>query len=164
MTARYRSNGSLYKENTRPRQLRGYLAFCGLDNALNRVADGVATAGARRAFETLVPEEIHRECDTILFRDGELCVYAHRSDLAGWLRNRQERLARGFVDNGIAVKRIKVVVSPRGAVSPVRPVEKPLAPTPGSARVVLSGARSVSDPGLKAALTRLALRLERSED
>lgn len=163
MTARYRSNSALYKENTRPRQIRGYLAFCGLDDALKRVADSVATVGARRTFESLVPEEIHGECDTILFRDGEFCVYAHRSDLAGWLRNRQERLERGFAENGIAVRRIKVVVSPRGGAAPARPVDKPLAPASGTARVVLSGARAVSHPGLKAALTRLAMRLERSE-
>ncbi|KAA3632516.1 MAG: DUF721 domain-containing protein, partial [Proteobacteria bacterium] len=125
MSARYRFNASLYKENTRPRQLRGYLAYSGLDAALDRVADTVPTLHARRTFEALVPEEIHRECEIVLFRDGELSVYAGRSAVASWLRNRHRRLLTGFAEKRIEIKKLTFYVSPAGVTRSNRPVAPP---------------------------------------
>lgn len=154
----------LYRENTRPRQLRGYLAFCGLDGALDRLADDVANARARRAFHALVPEAVAEACELLLFRDGELCLYVHQGAWATWLRNRAERLVEGLREQRTGVSRLRVVVAPRGAAALERPVEKPVPPSADAPALVQKSAAMATDPDLKRSLDRLARRLAKCRE
>lgn len=159
MSTRHRVNFSLYRENTRPRQLRGYLALAGLDGAVDRLADEVTNLRARRAFSAAVPAHVAAECETLLFRDGELCLYVQQGAWASWLRGRSERILGQIQSAGAAVKRVRVVVAPRGAVSGRRPVDRPLLPGAEAPTLVRQVAETVTNPELKASLGRLAQRL-----
>ncbi len=164
MSTRHRVNLSLYRENSRPRQLRGYLALAGLDGAVERLADDVASVRARRAFQALVPPDVAAGCETLLFRDGELCLYVHQGAWASWLRGRSERLLTGLQARSAGVKRLRVVVAPRGAVNGRRPVDKPLPPSEEAPTLVRQSAEAVTNPALKASLGRLAQRLAAVRD
>ena len=160
MSAKSRVNYSLYRENSRPRQLRGYLAFCGLQGALDRLADEVTTRRAQSAFESIVPAEISGACEVLLFRDGELCIFARQGAWANWLRNRHTRLMDGFTGHGIRLSRLTVVVAPHNAVDHTRAVEKPLPPSADAGRLLRQRAVDTTSPRLKSALERLATRLD----
>ncbi|GJL81170.1 MAG: hypothetical protein DHS20C01_08040 [marine bacterium B5-7] len=155
-----RTNRALYKENTRPRQLKGYLALSGLEGALERIANDVPRLRAQAAFDTLVPDDIRLNCDLILFRDGDLNIYTPHPVWASWLRNRRERLIHGFREARVEIRSIRVLVAPRPEVGIREAPEKPQKPTQSAAHSVHMGASTVSNPDLANALERLAKRLK----
>ncbi len=127
---------------------------------MDQLADELSNERARRAFFDLVPAEIAAECTVLLFRNGELRLYARRAAWATWLRNRGERLREGFADRRLAIARVTVRVAPRTEQPADRPLAKPLPPDASAAPLLRGSARSVRHPDLKLALERLARRLE----
>lgn len=162
LSSRHTVNVPLYRENGRPRQLRGYLAYLGLDGLMDRLADDISTERARHAFEASVPPHIHAACELLLFRDGELAIYVPEGAWASWLRNRQDRIVAALAEHRVKVARLRLVVTPGAATIPERPVARPTPPPPDAARLVRDAAASVTDRKLGNALERLARRLEAS--
>ena len=99
MTQKYKSNASLYKQNRRPRQLRGYLAFSGVDQLMARIAAPHLDEHGRRLFSTLVPPEMLAQTETILFADGVFTIYTEHAQWANWARSRARRLTDARICN-----------------------------------------------------------------
>jgi hypothetical protein len=161
MSTRRKTNFSLYRENARPRQLRGYLAYCGLEGALDRLADEVSTVRARRAFLEAVPADVGESCEVLLFKDGEFRIHADKPGVASWLRNRQQRIVDALRERHVGVNRLRLVVSPSTRFEVLRPVAKPDRPPPDAAKLIRESASHVTHSSLKKALARLADRLEK---
>ena len=161
MTRSSKFNGPLYKQNRRPRQLRGYLAVGGIDQLLEKISTPPLDEHCRRLFSTLIPAEMRDQTETILFADGILTVYTGQSHWATWARNRSRRLVEGLRAGGVRVRELKVVVCPAGSVQAVRPAERPDRPPSEAPDLLRQRASDVSSEELKQALDRLADGIER---
>ena len=160
MNGNYKLNSALYKQNRRPRQLRGYLAFGGMDRLMEKIASPPLDEHGRRLFSTLIPADMRGQAETILFADGIFAVYTERPHWANWVRNRSQRLTDSLLAGGVRIRELRVVMCPaRGAGAP-RPVDKPVAPPREAPALLRQRAADAASGELKSALERLADGIE----
>ncbi len=161
MTQNYKINNPLYKQNRRPRQLRGYLAFSGVDQLLARIAAPHLDEHARRLFSTQIPAEMRTEVQTLLFSDGTFTVYTGHAHWASWARNRARRLADSLRAGGVEACELRVVMCPAGRADTRAPVERPRKAPESAPQLLRQRAASTHGDDLKDALNRLANRIEK---
>ncbi len=161
MTRNYKINSELYKQNRRPRQLRGYLAFSGVDQLMSKIAQPHLDEHARRTFSTLVPDGMRAAMETLLFADGTFTVYTGHAQWASWVRGRSRRLRDGLNAAGLEVRAVRAVVCPTGGELHRRPApDRPQQPPASTPELLRGGAAGAASDGLREALNRLAERIE----
>ena len=143
----------------RLRALRGYMAYCGLNNKLDQLASSYDTKAIVSEFEKLVPEHISKNCTLLLFRSGELKIYTSSSQWASWLHNRKERISNQLNNKRFSVLNLQIHNSPGLQNFGQRETNKPDRPSNEAAGIVRNSAQTIENDPLKKSLQRLADRL-----
>ncbi|MFT5115273.1 MAG: hypothetical protein ACI8P9_004617 [Parasphingorhabdus sp.] len=141
------------------RQLRGYLAYCGLDQQLEKLADEEHwDLCEEKLLEAINPDM--RDCHQIvLFRNGELIIMVDQPHWAAWLRARQTRILNELKESGARVRSLRIATTPSLIKPGKRPISKLTPPPTNAADIVDNAAESIADPDLKLSLQRLGKKL-----
>ena len=98
----------------------------------------------------------------LLFESGKLIIYCESSVWASSIRHQTQSLTRKFIGDGLKVTDIKIKMRPKSSSSTRQQnstsFSLPIAPTQRTAKQIALTAQTVSHPGLKRALLKLAER------
>ena len=141
------------------RQLRGYLAHCGLGQQLDQLARERDSEHCALQLRKLVTPDMWPNHQIVLFRNGELVILVDQPHWAAWLRARQKRLLSDLQEANCRVKSLRIATTPSLLKVGKRAVN-PLQQAPaGAGDTVSQAAGGISNPDLKHAMQRLGKRL-----
>lgn len=104
---------------------------------------------------TLLPPPLDQHCLAVQLKERKMLIYTDSSAWASRLRFHSRELSRDLATNGVPIQKITVRVSPQSPGRRTAP-RRMNSLSPENARIIRQTAEDICDPGLSAALSRLA--------